>query len=328
MKNQVLLSGIMPTGSLHIGNYLGAVKQWASYQDCAKVFIMIANLEAITTPQEPDALRQNTYELAATLIACGIDPKKTTLFLQSDVPAHAELFWILSTLAPVGELERMTQYKEKRDTSGAMAGLLNYPILQAADILLYQPEIVPVGEDQLQHLELTRALARRFNKRFGNTFIVPRAVTDKNVSRIMGLDDPSKKMSKSSASSNNFILLLDPPDEIRRKIKSAVTDSGKEVVYDKENKPALSNMIAIYTGFSALTYSEIQKKYAGRGYAEFKYDLAEILVEKLAPIQKNYEQIRKNEKKLIEILREGGNYAKETAEKTLREAKEKVGFVF
>lgn len=287
---------------------------------------MIANLEAITTPQEPDALLQNTHELAATLLACGIDPEQSTLFVQSDVPAHSELFWILNTLAPVGELERMTQYKEKRGKAGAMAGLLNYPVLQAADILLYQPEIVPVGEDQLQHLEFTRTLARRFNKRFGNTFIIPRAVVDKNVSRIMGLDDPSKKMSKSSASSNNYILLLDSPDEIQRKIKNAVTDSGKEVVYDKENKPALSNLIAIYAGFSGHTHNEVEKKYAGKGYAEFKTDLAGLLVEKLTPIKKNYERIQKDQKKLNIILRDSGKKAREAAEKTLRDVKRRVGF--
>lgn len=326
MKSQVLLSGVMPTGSLHIGNYLGAIKQWVSYQDRAKVFIMIANLEAITTPQEPDTLRQNTYELAATLLACGIDPERSMLFVQSDVPAHAELFWILNTLAPVGELERMTQYKEKRGTAGAMAGLLNYPVLQAADILLYQPEIVPVGEDQLQHLEFTRALARRFNKRFGSMFTVPRAVVDKNMSRVMGLDDPSKKMSKSAASQNNYILLLDPPEEIQRKIKIAVTDSGKEVVFDKENKPALSNLIAIYAGFSGHTHNEIKKKYAERGYAEFKTGLAELLVEKLTLIKKNYERIQKDQKKLNTILKEGGEQAREMAERTLMRVKKKVGF--
>ncbi|MBI3274352.1 MAG: tryptophan--tRNA ligase, partial [Candidatus Colwellbacteria bacterium] len=304
----------------------------------------------ITTPQEPKAILQNTYELAAMLLACGIDPvrsqtllvsadstglnrtsngadpKKTTLFLQSDVPAHAELFWILSTLASVGELERMTQYKEKKGASGAMAGILNYPVLQAADILLYQSEIVPVGEDQLQHLELTRTLARRFNKRFGDTFVIPRAVVDKNMARIMGLDDPSKKMSKSAASSYNYILLLDSPDDIRQKIKNAVTDSGKEVMYDMERKPAISNLIAIYAGFSGMAHKEIEKKYAGGGYAEFKHDLAELLVEKLAVIRENYGHIQKNKKNVIEILRTGEKRARETAEKTLCEVKKKIGF--
>ena len=317
----------MPTGSLHIGNYLGAIKQWISYQDHANMFILIANLEAITTPQDPDILLQNTYELVATLLACGIDPEKTVLFLQSDVSAHAELFWILNTITPVGELERMTQYKEKRNMADAMAGLLNYPVLQAADILLYQPDSVPVGEDQLQHVELTRELARRFNNKFGDVFVVPRAAVDKTTARIMGLDDPTKKMSKSAASPRNYITLLDSPDEIRKKIKTAVTDSGKEVSYDRERKPALANLIAIHSGFSGLTHTDIQKKYAGKGYAEFKDDMAELLIEKLAPIQKKYEQIRKNEKKLKEILREGGERAKKTAGKTLEEVKKRIGFV-
>src|SRR3989344_6745673 len=243
MKNQVLLGGVQPSGTLHIGNYLGAIKQWVELQKSHKEFLMIVDLHAITVPQEPRELNKKTLELAALLIACGIDPKKTTLFIQSHVPAHVELGWILNTLTPIGELERMTQFKEKQEKSGLLAGLLNYPVLQAADILLYQTDVVPVGEDQLQHLELTRTLVRKFNNKFGEVFKIPKSVLQKDAGRIMGLDNPKKKMSKSATSANNYIALLDAPEEIRRKIKIAVTDSGKEIKYDKKEKPALSNLI-------------------------------------------------------------------------------------
>ena len=220
MPKNILLSGIQPSGSdLTIGNYLGAIKQWVDLQKTYKMFLPIVDEHAITVPQEPERLHENTLTVASLLLACGIDPKKTTLFLQSHVPAHFELAWLLNTMTPVGELERMVQFKEKSEKAGVLAGLLNYPVLQAADILLYQADVVPVGEDQLQHLELTRTIARRFNNRFGETFKEPKALMDKNTARIMGLDDATKKMSKSAASPINFIALLDSPEEIRRKIR-------------------------------------------------------------------------------------------------------------
>lgn len=324
---KTLLSGIQPSGNLHIGNYLGAIKQWVKLQKSYRVFISIVDLHAITVPQNPKELRKNTLELAALLVACGIDPQKSVLFVQSHVPAHTELGWILNTITPVGELERMTQYKEKRERAGTLAGLLNYPVLQAADILLYQPDVVPVGEDQLQHLEFTRTLARKFNNRFGHAFKEPKALIVRETARIMGLDDPSKKMSKSAPSPDNYIALLDSPEEIRRKIKIAVTDSGRDIRYDEKSKPAVSNLMAIYSAFSDMSLSQIEKKYQTRGYADFKRDLAELLVKKLAPIQKKYHELSRREKTILNTLTGGAKKAKTVANKTLFVVKKKVGFV-
>ena len=324
---KTLLSGIQPSGELHIGNYLGAIKQWVDLQKSYRVFITIVDLHAITVPQDPNNLRENTLETAALLIACGINPKKSVLFVQSHVPAHIELMWILSTLTPVGELERMTQYKEKKEKAGLLAGLLNYPVLQAADILLYQPDVVPVGEDQLQHLELTRTLVRKFNNRFGRVFKEPKAFIQKDTARIMAFDDPTKKMSKSAASPNNYISLLDSPDAVRKKIKIAVTDSGSEVRYDEKGKPAISNLLAVYSAFSGNPVTDIENRYRGKGYSEFKNDLAELLVAKLAPIQKKYMTLTKNKKALCTILDKGAEQANAVAKKTLCLVKEKMGFI-
>lgn len=327
MKKQILLSGIQPSGNLHIGNYLGAIKQWVELQKSYHGFIAIVDLHAITVPQEPKTLHENTLTSAALLLACGIDPEKTALFIQSHVPAHAELGWILNTLTPVGELERMTQFKEKKERAGTLAGLLNYPTLQAADILLYHPDVVPVGEEQLQHLELTRTLARRFNNRFGNTFKEPRALIQKDASRIMALDDPTKKMSKSSANPNSCIALIDSPDTIRKKIKIAVTDSGKEIRFDPAAKPAVSNLITIYGAFSGLSHKDVEKKFLHKGYAEFKQDLGELLVMALAPIQKKYQKFAQNEKMTYRMLASGAKRAAAVANTTLNVAKKKMGFV-
>src|SRR3989338_2564339 len=238
----IAVSGIQASGNLHIGNYIGAIKQFVELQDKYKMFAFVADLHAITVPQNPTELRKNTLDAVAIYLACGLDPKKSTLFVQSHVQEHSEFGWILNTLTPLGELERMTQFKEKKESQtqkhGVLAGLLNYPTLMAADILLYKPDIVPVGEDQLQHLELTRTLARKFNAHFGQTFIEPKALIQKEGARIAGLDDSMKKMSK-SASKNNYIALLDSEEEIRRKIKIAVTDSGSEIKYDEKTKPAI-----------------------------------------------------------------------------------------
>jgi len=323
---KILLSAIKPSSDdITIGNYLGAVKQWVELQEKYRVILFLADGHAITVPQEPAKLSKNTLKLAKILLACGIDPKKTLLFVQSHVPAHFELAWILNTLTPVGELERMVQFKEKSVESGVLAGLLNYPVLQAADILLYQTDVVPVGEDQLQHIELTRSLAEKFNNRFGQTFKIPQPLLHKETGRIMGLNDPKEKMSKSSPASHNYITLLESPQEIRRKIKIAVTDSGKEVRYDKESKPAISNLMAIYSGFSGLSYSEIEKKYKGKFYAEFKADLAEIVVRELSLIQKKYNSLPK--KDTLRILKKGAETAKKIANEALKEVKDKMGFV-
>ena len=334
----ILLSGITPSGVIHIGNYLGAIKQWVEMQKTHRVFVMIADLHAITTPQEPKTLHENTLRIAKLLIACGIhpvqndisnevDPEQSVLFVQSHVPAHTELGWILNTITPIGELERMTQFKEKREKSGVLAGLLNYPTLMAADILLYQTDIVPVGEDQQQHLELTRSIAQRFNNRFGEVFKIPQAMIQKDTARIMGLDDPTKKMSKSATSANNYISLLDEPDQIRRKIKIAVTDSGSGITYDETNKPAVSNLMRIYRAFSDLSLEKIEAKYQGKGYADFKTDLAELLIKKVTLIQEKYRQLSHDETDIITILDQGAHQANTTAEKTLRDAKKNIGLL-
>ncbi len=327
MTKKILLSGIKPTGNLHIGNYLGAIKQWVELQKSYRVFIMVADLHAITIPQEPKVLAEKSLETVKLLISCGIDPKKSVLFIQSQVPAHTELSWILNTITPVGELERMTQFKEKKETAGTLAGLLNYPVLQAADILLYQTDAVPIGADQLQHLELTRTLVHKFNNRFGETFKLPKTIIPKDTARIMGLDDPAKKMSKSAANPENYIALLDSPAEIRRKIKTAVTDSGKEVRYDPDTKPAVSNLMTIYGAFSGNNFVEIEKKYTGKGYGEFKTDLAKLLIKKLAPIQKKYHELSQNKKDLLKLLQKNAKEANSIANHTLLVVKKKVGFV-
>lgn len=327
MKKRIL-SGIQPSGNLHIGNYLGAIKQWLELQNEYEAFFCVVDEHAITVPQDPKELRENTLNLAMIYLAAGIDPEKSTIFIQSHVPAHAELGWILNTMTPLGELERMTQFKDKKDKqSEVFAGLFNYPTLMAADILLYQTDAVPVGEDQSQHVELTRSLAKRFNNRFGEVFKVPELLVQKETSRIMGLDDPSKKMSKSATSANNYIALLDSPDEIRRKIKIAVTDSGKDIRYDEEEKPAVSNLIRIFSAFSGQSNQEIKDVYAEKSYANFKQDLGELLVQKLTPFQDRYHKLEKDKQQVLNILHTGAGRANEIANTTLRAAQEKIGFI-
>lgn len=286
---------------------------------------MIADLHAITTPQDPETLHKNTLGVTKLLLACGMDPKKSIIFVQSQIPAHTELGWILNTLTPLGELERMTQFKEKKEKSGVLAGLLNYPTLMAADILLYAADVVPVGEDQIQHIELTRTLARKFNARFGETFKEPKEYVLKETSRVMALDDPTKKMSKSSANPNSYIALLDEPEVIRKKIQIAVTDSGKEVSYDETAKPAIANLMRIYCAFSGIGLKEIETKFADKGYGEFKQDLADIVVGALAQIQKRYQTLTDEEAKAV--LKKGQKAASKIADATLAEAKKKTGFL-
>lgn len=325
---QIVVSGVQPSGEIHIGNYLGAIKQFVRLQEKYQTYFFIADLHALTLrQQEPKKLKQQTLNLAALYLACGLDPKKTTLFVQSHVPAHTELGWILNTITPLGELYRMTQFKEKSERHEILAGLLNYPTLMAADILLYQTDFVPVGEDQLQHLELTRTLARKFNSRYGKTFKEPKALLQKEGAKIMGLDDPTKKMSKSAARPANYVGLLDSPDEIRRKIKIAVTDSGREIKYHQETKPAISNLLAIYSLMADMPIPKLEKKYAGKNYSEFKADLAEVLVKKLSPIQKKYRELSKNSRNLKKILADGAKKASAVAEKTLSAVKEKIGLI-
>lgn len=322
-----VLSGIKPSGDLNIGGYGGALHQFINLQNEFECFFFVPDLHAVTVPQNPKELHQRSRDVAAFYIASGIDPKKATIFIQSQVSAHAELGWLLETQAYFGELSRMTQFKEKSDGKDTVSSaLFTYPVLMAADILIYQATHVPVGEDQKQHLELTRDLAARFNNRFEMTFVVPEPLIQQIGSRIMGLDDPTKKMSKSNPNRNSYVLVLDSPDDIRKKFAKAVTDSDMSVHYDWDNKPAVSNLIEIYSVFSGDSIETIEKRYEGQGYGSFKKDLAEVVVEKLIPIQENFKQIVHSEE-LDRILKEGASKAAEIANETLLAAKRAMGFV-
>ncbi len=344
MKKRIF-SGVKPSGDLHIGNYIGAIKNWVKLQEEFESIFCVVDLHAITVPQDPGELRKRTIEIAKVYLAAGIDPKKCSIFIQSHVSEHAELMWILNTITKIAELERMTQYKDKsrrgvkkwKDSKGEVikreviskeeytsAGLLNYPVLMAADILLYDTNLVPVGEDQLQHIEITRTLARRFNHTFGETFITPEAYVQKEGMRIMGLDNPKKKMSKSAGSEYNYIALSDSPETVRKKIKKAVTDSGSEIVYH-DDKPALKNLINIYSLLGDFSIKEIEKKYKGKGYSEFKKDLAEVVVDFLVPFQKRMNEL--TDKKVLKILMEGAEKVRPIAKKKMLEVKKKVGFI-
>ena len=322
-----LFSGIQPSGNLHLGNYLGAIKQWVEMQHDHEAIFCIVDLHAITVPQDPVELRRKTLEIAKIYLAAGVDPAKSTLFIQSHISGHTQLAWILNTLARMAELERMTQYKDKAQKGGAAesgVGLFGYPVLMAADILLYDTNVVPVGKDQMQHIELARDLAERFNKKFGETFVIPEGKLSKEGQLIMGLDDPSKKMSKSASSEYNYIALTDDADTVRRKIKKAVTDSGSEIVYSEE-KPALKNLINIYTLLSGKTAQEIESTYVGRGYGDFKTDLAEVIVDFLTPFQGRLANI--SDDQVLEILKVGAEKVKPLAQEKLRQVYKKVGLI-
>lgn len=326
---KTVFSGLKPSGDITIGNYLGAMKHWPKDQGKARTIFFIPNAHAITVRQDPTELRKRTLDLAAWLIAVGVDPNKSIILVQSMVPAHMELGWILENYVTMGELSRMTQYKDKAKKvgpEGLLAGFFNYPALMAADILLYDSNEVPVGDDQIQHVELTRDIANRFNKLYGDTFILPKAVTPKSGARIMGLDDPFVKMSKSDHPDSS-VMLADTKEVILSKFKRAVTDSGKLVKYDKKNKPAISNLLEIYSGFSEDTISNIEKKYASKGYGDFKSDLAEIVATKLGLLQRDFEKIRGDEPKLLDIIEQGNSKARIIANKKLSEVKEKIGLL-
>jgi tryptophanyl-tRNA synthetase len=322
-----ILSGIQPSGKLTLGNYIGALKQFVALQNDYDCYYTIVDLHAITVPQEPADLREQCESVAALFVAVGLDPKKAAIFLQSHVPAHAELGWIMTTLSYMGELERMTQFKDKSAGKEAVgAGLFVYPSLMAADILLYQAHLVPVGADQKQHLELTRDLAGRFNHRYGETFVVPEPFIPEVGARIMSLDDATKKMSKSNPNPGSYIALLDPPDVIRKKISRAKTDTGKEIIYDPEKKPEISNLMSIFSQCTGKSMKEIEADYEGAGYGTFKKDLAEAVVAVLEPIQARYAEIRSSGE-LRQILKEGAERASEVANATLRDVKQAMGFV-
>lgn len=382
MNRQRIFSGIQPSGNLHIGNYLGAIKQWVELQHEYESIFCVVDLHAITVPQDPEKLREKTIEIAKIYLASGIDPEKSMLFIQSQVHEHVELGWIFNTITKNGDLTKMTQFKDKalvdfenlesiisshsmiaqsgdevedlkqknmisgrtlnlgrKDHVEIIAraikreiierfnavgvGLFDYPVLMAADILLYDTAVVPVGDDQVQHVELSRTLARRFNKRFGDTFLVPEAKVQKEGARIMGLDNPAKKMSKSAASEYNYIALMDDPDLARKKIMKAVTDSGSEIVYSEE-KPALQNLINIYSLLGDITPNEVVSKYRGKGYADFKKDLGDVVAEFLLSFQEKYRAISDSD--VRDILISGAKRARAIASAKMREVKERVGF--
>lgn len=321
----VIFSGIQPSGTITLGNYLGAMKQFTELQHEHDCYFCIVNQHAITTPQDPVQLRKNIRSLAALYVACGIDPEQSTLFVQSEVPAHGQLGWIMQCIAYVGELERMTQYKDKSSGRESVpAGLLTYPPLMAADILLYNTDIVPVGDDQKQHIELTRDLAERFNKRYREIFTIPEIRIPKVGARIMSLTEPTKKMSKSDPNPKSMISMLDEPKTIEKKIKSAVTDSEGIVKYDKENKPGISNLLTIYSSVSGKTIEELEAQYEGKGYGDFKADVAQVVVEAIRPIQEKYNELI-NSPELDEILDKGAEKANRVAMKQLRKIENAMG---
>lgn len=322
-------SGLKPTGEMTIGNYLGAIKHWPETQDATRSIFFIPNLHALTSRSNPDEIRSRTLDLVAWLLTVGIDPKKTIILVQSLVPAHSELLWILDNFVTMGELGRMTQFKDKvkkvgRD--GQLVGLFNYPVLMAADILLYDTDEVPVGHDQLQHVELARDIAQRFNKLYGKTFRLPKAVTPKYGSRVKRLDDPRFKMSKSDHP-DSYIALGESAESIINKFKKAVTDSDTKIKYDPQNKPAISNLIEIYAGFSESTIQLVEEKFAKTGYSQFKLALGELVASKLSVLQKTFEAHRSSEQQLMTTIEQGSTKAAKIAGKKLNEVKEKLGLL-
>ncbi|WP_395243788.1 tryptophan--tRNA ligase [Agromyces sp. MMS24-K17] len=327
----VVFSGMQPSSdSLHLGNYLGALVNWVKLQDEVDPIYCVVDLHAITVAQDPKALRESSRRTAAQYLAAGIDPERSTLFVQSHVPAHAELAWVLGTLTGFGEASRMTQFKDKSAKQGADAttvGLFTYPVLMAADILLYGTDLVPVGDDQRQHLELTRDLAGRFNSRFGDTFTVPEAYIPKESARIYDLQEPTSKMSKSAASEAGLIKLLDEPNVTAKKIKSAVTDAEREIRYDPALKPGISNLLDIYATVTGRTIPELEAEYAGRGYGDLKKELAEAVVDALAPIRARTLELMADPAELDRLLAIGADKAAERAERTLATVYDRVGFL-
>jgi len=322
---KTIFSGIQPSGMITIGNYIGALKQFVALQNEYNCYFCIADQHAITVPQDPKTLQKNIRSLAALYLAVGLDPNRATLFIQSEVPAHAQAAWMLQCMSYIGELERMTQFKDKSAGKEAVsAGLLTYPPLMAADILLYSADLVPVGDDQKQHIELTRDLAERFNKKYRDIFTIPDIHLPKVGARIMSLQEPTKKMSKSDPNQKGFISMLDDPKHIEKKIKSAVTDSDGVVKFDKENKPGISNLMSIYSIFGNISIEDLEKKYDGKGYGEFKTDLAEVVIKALQPIQDRYKQLI-DSVELDDILDEGAEKAALVANKMLRKMENAMG---
>ena len=331
MAKPRILSGIQPTAdSFHLGNYLGALRQWVELQVDYQPFFFIADLHAITVEQDPMVLRERTLRAAAQLMAMCIDPVRSSIFVQSQIPEHAQLAWVLSCITGFGEANRMTQFKDKSAKGGAeraSVGLFTYPVLQAADILLYRPHFVPVGEDQRQHLELTRDLAQRFNHRYKKTFRLPEPYILKSTAKIADLQDPTAKMSKSASSPAGIIELLDDPRLSAKKIRSAVTDSGSDVRFDVEEKPGISNLLTIYSSLTGRGILDLEEEYAGRGYGDFKKDLADVVVEFVTPFRDRTLELLDDQTQLSAVLEQGRLRATEVAEATLRDVWQRVGFV-
>ena len=325
---KTILSGIQPSGKLCIANQLGAINNWVNLQDDYNSIFLIVDLHSLTVKQVPSELRQRCMSFAAQYIACGIDPEKSIIAIQSHIPPHTELAWVLSTLTSIGELNRMTQFKDKSKihAKNINAGLFTYPILMASDILVYNAELVPVGSDQKQHLELSRNLAERFNNRYSDTFTIPEPYIPKASGRIMSLQNPSSKMSKSDKNENNFIALIDDEDTIIRKIRRAVTDSGSEIVFS-DDKPGLKNLITIYSCYSGLSPEQIQDKYIGKMYSDFKQDLGELISETLKPVRDRYKDIISDKDYLNKVLSNGADKASYLAQKTISKVYRKIGLI-
>ena len=331
MSKKRVLSGIQPThDSFHLGNYLGAIKQWAQLQEENDAFYCVVDLHALTVETDPKLLQKRTLLSAAQLIAIGLDPNKCTLFIQSHVPAHNQLAWVLECMTGFGEAGRMTQFKDKSQKGGAdrtNVGLFTYPILQAADILLYQADLVPVGEDQRQHIELTRDLGQRFNNRYSEVFNIPQAQIIKVLAKINDLQDPNSKMSKSAASMSGVIELLDSSDVILKKFKSSVTDAGKEIKYDEKSKPGISNLLTIHSAFSGKSITEVENEFSDKGYGDFKTAVAEVVNAELAPIREKTATLMQDPAELMRILKIGGEKANHVASETLKKVYGAIGLV-
>jgi len=321
-----IFSGIQPTGSIHIGNYLGALKQWIELQDKNECVFSIVDWHSLTVPYDPKELQKSIREKLIAYVAAGINPDKSIIFVQSQVKEHAELCWLLNTICPVGELQLMTQYKDKskKYKDNINAGLLDYPVLMAADILLYKTVAVPVGKDQEQHVELTRSLAKKFNKKFGQTFIEPEAMMPTSGAKIMSLTDPKKKMSKTD-DPKSYISLFDDPEIIKKKIMSAETDSGKDVIYNVTKKPGISNLLTIYSSLSGKSIKDIEKEFKGKGYGDFKKSLVEVITNYLEPFRRKQKELQTREVYVDEILKNGKSRAEVIARATMQEVREKMG---
>ncbi|WP_174556080.1 tryptophan--tRNA ligase [Aggregatilinea lenta] len=331
-KRKRVLSGVQPSGNLTVGNYVGALRQWAREQYNFESFFCVVDLHAITVPYDPLALREKTREVAALYLACGIDPEVSTVFVQSHVSAHAELTWLLNGITPLGWLNRMTQFKDKsakQQVDSVSMGLLDYPVLMAADILLYQADAVPVGEDQKQHLELTRDIAQRFNHLFGDTFTIPDPMIPPTGARIMGLDNPTAKMSKSETGSEyHAVYLLDPPNRARKKVMRAVTDSGREIRFSRDPERAgVNNLLELYEALTAQSREDIEQQFDGKGYGDLKKAVAEAVVDMLGPIQQRYEDLTRDSSYIDNLLARGAERANEVASATLKTVRERMGFL-